>query len=55
MSRSDEPATCPEGHAGALRTLSLFAAIGRTGDAAYDMPSSGSGCGCGGACSCGGH
>ena len=41
MSRSDEPATCPEGHAGALRTLSVFAAIGRAGDAPYDTPSSG--------------
>ena len=55
MSRSEEPATCPEGHARAFRTLSVFAAIGRTGDASYDMPSSGGGCGCGGACACGGH
>ena len=56
MSRSDEPAACPEGHAGALRTLSVFAAIGRAGsDSSYDMPSAGGGCACGGACSCGGH
>ncbi len=27
MSRSDEPATCPQGHAGAQRVLSVFAAF----------------------------
>jgi putative FmdB family regulatory protein len=56
MSRSEEPASCPRGHANAARTLSVFAAVGRgTGSTSYDAPSSGGGCGCGGACSCGGH
>lgn len=56
MAMSDAPATCPQGHAGAARTLSVFAAIGRGGDsAAFDAPATGGGCGCGGACSCGGH
>jgi len=27
MSRSDDPATCPQGHAGAQRVLSVFAAF----------------------------
>ncbi len=54
MSRSEEPASCPKGHVGAARTLSVFAAVGRgTGTAPDDAPSSG--CGCGGACACGGH
>ena len=56
MSRSEQPATCPQGHAGAARTLSVFAPVGRGTEASYDMPmSGGGGCGCGGACSCGGH
>lgn len=56
MSRSDEPARCPNGHREATRTLSVFAAIGgnATGaDGPATMPSGG-GCGCGGGgCGCG--
>ncbi len=29
MARSDDPATCPQGHEGAGRVLSLFAAMTR--------------------------
>lgn len=56
MSRSEESASCPQGHPGAARTLSVFAAVGRTvADASYRAPAAGGGCACGGACSCGGH
>ncbi|MHB8376355.1 MAG: zinc ribbon domain-containing protein [Dehalococcoidia bacterium] len=56
MARSEEPAPCPRGHAGARRTLSVFAAVGRGGEAPYmGAADSGGGCGCGGACACGGH
>lgn len=60
MSRSDDPATCPKGHKGGARTLSLFASVtNKSGDAgfpgAYDGGNGGGGCGCGGSCACGGH
>lgn len=54
MSSSDEPATCPSGHAGGARTLSMFAAVskGAPGEA-MAMPAGG-GCACGGGgCGCG--
>jgi len=56
MNRSDEPATCPNGHRGGARTLSLFASV-KVGGAGAEMREmqSGGGCGCGGACACGGH
>ena len=58
MSQSDEPATCPSGHKGGARMLSLFASVGGKGGggdfAAGD--GGGGGCGCGGGgCGCGGH
>ena len=52
MSASHEPATCPDGHEGAMRLISLFAAVG-TGEDGQPMSLAGGGCGCGGACSCG--
>lgn len=57
MNRATEPATCPEGHNGAKRTLSMFAAVSRESGPgiappAFGMQGSG-GCGCGGACACG--
>jgi putative FmdB family regulatory protein len=56
MAKSSAPATCPRGHAGATRTLSVFATMGHSGEApGWDADSSAGGCGCGGACSCGGH
>ena len=52
MRRSSEPATCPHGHSGATRTISLVAARAR-GDAALDDAAA-QGCACGnGACGCG--
>ena len=32
MSRSDEPATCPRGHEGAERALSVFASFSKSAD-----------------------
>ncbi len=51
LSRMDEPATCPEGHANGRRVLSMFAAQSRGSDG--EISSVGSGCaGCaGGTCS----
>ena len=49
MSESSDPATCPDGHDGAVRLLSVFAAVGAStsgGRAAAPMPSGG-GCGAG--------
>lgn len=55
MSASALSTECPEGHDGAMRTLSLVARMG--GGSADDMLDWGAagagGCGCGGACSCG--
>lgn len=55
MAASDEPATCPDGHVGAKRLLSVFAATsGSGGDtlrvAPPSAPSSHAGGCCGGAC-----
>jgi putative FmdB family regulatory protein len=57
IGRSDDPATCPNGHPGGARTLSLFASVkvGGNGADLREMQSGGGGCGCGGACACGGH
>jgi putative FmdB family regulatory protein len=54
IGRGDEPATCPKGHAGGARTLSTFSARVATADAPRPSAETG-GCGCGGACACGGH
>lgn len=51
MSRAVEPASCPQGHPGAERTLSLFAAVTRGENA--EPAAAGGGCACGGACACG--
>ncbi len=49
MSRSDESATCPSGHGGGTRTLSMFAAVSKgANETSMPMPSSGGGCACGG-------
>jgi putative FmdB family regulatory protein len=47
---SEAPATCPDGHVGARRLLSVFATAGRASNSA-GAPSAG-GC-CGGSCGCG--
>lgn len=51
MRRADEPATCPQGHPGAERALSMFAAVTRGRDS--EPASFGGGCACGGSCACG--
>ncbi|MBU3716785.1 MAG: zinc ribbon domain-containing protein [Actinobacteria bacterium] len=51
MSEASDPATCPEGHPGAVRLLSVFASVGGgSAPAASPAPSSGGGCGSG--CGC---
>jgi putative FmdB family regulatory protein len=52
MRAAADPAECPSGHEGALRTISLMARPS-TGDA--DSSVFAGGCGCGGACSCGSY
>lgn len=57
MARSSEPATCPAGHEGARRLLSVFATAGRSssavGDPAPAFSGGGGGGCCGGGCGCG--
>lgn len=58
MSRSEEPASCPSGHPGAQRVLSLFAAFS-SGEAGTTTAVGGSsacgGCAGGHCASCGSH
>ena len=52
MADADAPATCPDGHVGAVRLLPMFATTGfaTTGSASGPAPApSGGGC-CGGGC-----
>jgi putative FmdB family regulatory protein len=51
MSQAGEPATCPDGHPGAVRLLSVFASVGG-GAAPAPAATSKTGGGCGGACAC---
>jgi putative FmdB family regulatory protein len=43
MSRSEEPATCPEGHEGAERVLSVFLSLSKGADG-MSSPVGGSAC-----------
>jgi putative FmdB family regulatory protein len=53
MGRGDETATCPQGHGGGTRTVSVFAAVSK-GASGQATAMGGGGCGCGGgACGCG--
>lgn len=54
IGRSDEPATCPEGHQGAERVLSLVAARAWGTDGASNSEGSAGGCGgcAAGSCAC---
>lgn len=55
MSQSDKPAVCPDGHDGAGRVLSVFAALvaGEGGRATAVAEQGVGGCGCGaGGCGC---
>lgn len=49
MSRSSEPATCPDGHED---TVKLLATVALTGAGSSGAPAPAGGC-CGGACGCG--
>ncbi|MEO5901290.1 MAG: zinc ribbon domain-containing protein [Ilumatobacteraceae bacterium] len=51
MSQASEPATCPDGHDGAVRLLSVFASVGASGVPAPSMPAPRAG-GCGAGCGC---
>lgn len=56
MARSDEPATCPEGHEGAGRVLSLFASMTRSADGSLQTVGGGgacAGCAAGSCAGCG--
>ncbi len=48
MAQSDAEASCPEGHEGAVRLLSVFAAVGASQPSGGAAPTSP----CGGACAC---
>ena len=53
MSEASAPATCPQGHDGAVRLLSVFASVGASGSSpAPSAPAPRAGGGCGGACAC---
>ncbi|GGQ32915.1 FmdB family zinc ribbon protein [Streptosporangium pseudovulgare] len=49
MARSDEPASCPQGHDDTVRLLSTVAVTGASGGAAPRPTGGGGGC-CGGGC-----
>lgn len=51
MSQANDPATCPDGHDGAVRLLSVFASVGGTSTpGSTPAPKAGGGCGTG--CGC---
>ncbi len=56
MSRSSDPATCPDGHDDARRVLSVFATAGRSasadGGGAISPAAFSGGGGCGSGCGC---
>ncbi len=49
MAKANDPATCPEGHANAIRLLSVFASVGASSAGAPMAQPTGAGC-CGGGC-----
>ena len=53
MSESSEPATCPDGHPGAVRLLSVFASVGATSSLRrVSLRGTAPSMGCGGGCAC---
>lgn len=53
MSAASEPATCPAGHDGAVRLLSVFASVGASsGMSSAPTPAPRAGGGCGSGCGC---
>ncbi|MFZ8917160.1 MAG: FmdB family zinc ribbon protein [Ilumatobacteraceae bacterium] len=51
MSAANDPATCPDGHANAVRLLSVFASVGGA-VATSSTPAPRTGGGCGSGCGC---
>jgi putative FmdB family regulatory protein len=52
MSEASDPATCPQGHDGAVRLLSVFASVGASSNPAPGPAARATGGGCGGGCAC---
>ncbi|MFZ1489443.1 MAG: zinc ribbon domain-containing protein [Ilumatobacteraceae bacterium] len=52
MAEANEPASCPEGHQGAVRVLSVFASVGASSSPSSPSPAAPSRGGCGSACGC---
>lgn len=52
MADADAPATCPDGHLGAVRLLAVFATTGSAAQGAEWGCGAPAGGGCGGACGC---
>ena len=52
MSEASDPATCPQGHPGGVRLLSVFASTGASAGAPSAASAPRAGGGCGGACAC---
>jgi putative FmdB family regulatory protein len=53
MSEAGDPATCPQGHDGAVRLLSVFASVGGGSSASAPAPAARpTGGGCGAGCGC---
>ena len=53
MSAANDPATCPAGHDGAVRLLSVFASVGASsGMSSAPTPAPRAGGGCGSGCGC---
>ena len=50
MAEADSPAPCPDGHADAVRLLSVFASVSGSSDG--PAPAAGPSGGCGSACAC---
>jgi putative FmdB family regulatory protein len=52
MSEAGDPATCPQGHPGAVRLLSVFASVGASGSSSPVPAARPTGGGCGAGCGC---
>jgi putative FmdB family regulatory protein len=52
MADADEPAACPDGHADAVRLLSVFAATGRAASSSSAASTAAPAAPCGSSCAC---
>ncbi len=52
MAEADEPVSCPDGHARAVRLLPVFATTGSAPEPAGGLCGAPVGGGCGGSCAC---